>query len=97
MSIKKLFISAAVLSLSATFALAQTPVDPATASEKNPNPASSSSADDEGGNPLSRPGEHSPTGWNADMDAATIGQGPKPSGKPIENKDRTVIVAPPEE
>jgi hypothetical protein len=34
-------------------------------SERNPNPASSSSTSEDGSNPLAREGEHSPTGHNA--------------------------------
>jgi hypothetical protein len=53
--------------------LAQAPVEPAGAAEKNPNPANSISTDEDGNNPLATAGEHSPTGWN--KKDATVGQG----------------------
>jgi hypothetical protein len=55
-------IAATLLSLGAVAAYAQGGSAP---SENNPNPASSSSTDDAGANPLAREGEHSPTGHNA--------------------------------
>jgi hypothetical protein len=44
------------------YAFGQTPIDPATASKTNPNPATSTTTDEEGNNPLAREGDHSPTG-----------------------------------
>jgi hypothetical protein len=79
-------IAAIAIGLSASFALSQTPIDPNKASEKNPNPASSSSSDDEGLNPLAREGEHSPTGHNPqpptgpDQQQGTVGSGSSEGG-----------------
>jgi hypothetical protein len=86
------FISLVALVLSTASASAQsTPVDPATASTKNPNPASSTTTDEEGNNPLAREGDHSPTGQNPLMNSPstykpiediTVGRGPASSPKP---------------
>lgn len=84
--LRTMIISAAVLSLSAAYAFAQTPFDPATASERNPNPATSTTTDEEGNNPLAREGDHSPTGHNPPL--VTVGSGGPsidPQAKPVEN------------
>ena len=79
-------VTAIAIGLSAGVVLAQTPIDPNRASEKNPNPASSSSSDDEGHNPLAREGEHSPTGHNPqpptgpDQQQGTVGSGSSEGG-----------------
>jgi hypothetical protein len=79
-------IAAIAIGLSASCALAQTPIDPNKAAEKNPNPASSSSSDDEGLNPLAREGEHSPTGHNPqpptgpDQQQGTVGRSSSEGG-----------------
>jgi len=76
--LRTIFIPAAVLSLSATYASAQsTPVDPATAPVTNPNPATSTTTDEEGNNPLAREGDHSPTRHSPPQDS-TVGMGSTP-------------------
>jgi hypothetical protein len=76
--LRTIFISAAVLSLSTTYASAQsTPVDPATAPVTNPNPATSTTTDEEGNNPLAREGDHSPTQHNPPQ-GSTVGTGSTP-------------------
>ena len=59
--------------VTASCALAQTPIDPATASKQNPNPATSTTTDEEGNNPFAREGDHSPTGNNRQL-SPEIGQ-----------------------
>src|SRR5438552_11748024 len=61
---RKHLIAVGLFCASMTCALAQTPVEPAGAAERNPNPANSISTDEDGNNPLATVGEHSPTGWN---------------------------------
>ena len=76
--LRTIFISVAVLSLTATYAAAQsTPVDPATAPVTDPNPATSTTTDEEGNNPLAREGDHSPTRHNPPQDS-TVGMGSTP-------------------
>src|SRR5688572_26469710 len=55
-------VTALWIFLAGSSVLAQTPIDPATASKQNPNPATSTTTDDEGNNPLAREGDHSATG-----------------------------------
>jgi hypothetical protein len=62
MSPLRTIVIALGICLSASCAFAQTPIDPATASKTNPNPATSTTTDEEGNNPMAREGDHSPTG-----------------------------------
>jgi hypothetical protein len=72
---RAVLISVAILSFSAASASAQsTPVDPSTASIRNPNPASSTTTDEEGNNPLAREGDHSPTGQQEAMNEPSVYQ-----------------------
>jgi hypothetical protein len=64
-SLRRLLLSLTAATLAVSFAAAQsTPVDPSTASKANPNPATSTTTDEEGNNPMAREGDHSPTGQN---------------------------------
>ncbi len=70
---RTVLISLAILSVSATYASAQgTPVDPSTASTRNPNPATSTTTDEDGNNPLAREGDHSPTGHKQSMNEPSV-------------------------
>jgi hypothetical protein len=95
-TMKILRVTSLALCLSAACAFAQTPVEPGSASIKNPNPANSGGSTDEGNDPLGRAGEHSPTGWNSQLDATTGMRSNGPDGRAPENKDRTVNMAPAE-
>ena len=67
------------IGLIVSYAVAQTPIDPATASKQNPNPATSTTTDEEGGNPLAREGDHSPTGHR--QPPPEVGQQPGTIGR----------------
>ena len=56
----------------AACASTRAPVDPGTASTKNPNPATSTTTDEEGNNPLAREGDRSPTGQNPSMNSPSV-------------------------
>ena len=72
-ALRGMFLSLALLTLGAALASTQsTPVDPGTASTKNPNPASSTTTDEEGNNPLAREGDRSPTGQNPSMNSPSV-------------------------
>jgi hypothetical protein len=83
--VRELAISLAVATLAVSYAAAQTtPVDPSTASRNNPNPANSTTTDDEGNNPLAREGDHSPTGQNSE-NLPKVGNPSTPQGAPQGN------------